>query len=210
MTAFSYSTGTPTNIAGANTATMADIKNSFADIATYVNGGNLDATYMSATVFPYRTIETANVNVIAQSGGDLDSSSSSTWFLGAGGFFVPTGFLGTWAPAGIYFDPDDHALTGKTLRLRLVVGTAFCGVVPTSVTFGLYPVTLSGTGGSFNITMGTASGTVTRSPAANNNYVDSVTFAAPVAGSYCFGALAVTQGAGELFTVSYRLEAYWT
>ncbi len=210
MTAFAYSTGDPTKIAGAQTAAMTDIKNSFTDIATYVNGGNLDATYMSAAVFPPRTIECRSVNVIS---GDLRASDASLYFVGGGTYFFPaaTGTVGSFAPIGIQFDPADHAITGKTLGLRLIISTAFCDTFPASVTFGLYPASIGATSsGLFRITMGTATASLTKVPTADTISVDTVSFSAPVAGSYCFGAAAVNPYVGSPFSVTYRLEARYS
>ncbi len=211
MTAFAYSTGDPTKIVGAQTAAMTDIKNSFTDIATYVNGGNLDATYMSAAVFaPPRTIECRSVNVI---NGDLRASDASLYFVGGGTYFYPaaTGTTGSFAPIGIQFDPADHAITGKTLGLRLVISTAFCDTFPASLTFGLYPVSIGATtSGLFRMTMGTATASLTKVPTADTISVDSVTFSAPVAGSYCFGAVAVNPYVDTPFAVTYRLETRYT
>jgi hypothetical protein len=189
---------------------MADIKNSFTDIATYVNAANLDATYMSAAVFaPPRTIECRSVNVIS---GDLASASGSKHYVGGGTYFLPSGPQNNFAPIGIQFDPADHAITGKTLGLRLVISTAFCDNVPAgNLIFGLYPASIASTNsGLFAITMGTATASVTKTPTADTISVDSVTFSAPVAGTYCFGAASVTPYVGYPFAVTYRLEARYT
>ncbi len=208
---FSYSTGNPSNITGAHAAAMTDIKNSFADIKTYLNGGNLNAASMSPTIFaPYRVLAVETAQILP---GDM--SSGYTTFLGDY-FSRADGAFTSQSPVGINFNPADYALTGKTLKLRLTVSTLFTGgAAGAALVFGLYPVSsIASSTGLYAVTLGSvvSGSTVTRASTSvpDSNYVDSGSdFSAPVAGKYCFGAAPVSLSGTTYCFPTIRLEARW-
>ncbi len=98
-------------------------------------------------------------------------------------------------PAIFYLNPTDFAITGKTTKMRLRIGTLVNDTAPANtMTWGLYPVgNQTGGSGILNPTLGTvvSGSTVAQTtPAANAKItpVSSSDFTMPSAGFYMIGA----------------------
>lgn len=195
MTTFSYTSGDPTHIVGGATINLADISGSFADVATFLNGGNIDATNLATSADPatlmgaYRTVSeatcgsnatlTSGVYVLCGSGAELNKSPASVTAAD---------------PLLFYLDGADYAVSGLTAKVR-VRGTVFTnGTAPAiTFTFGLYPVTMSNTPG-VTVTTGTVTTGSTAavvSPGANAaTSAVSTDISIPTAGAYTLGVAA--------------------
>lgn len=153
MTSFVYTTGTPSNVHGPTTASMADIKNSFADIKAFINGGLTttqfgtltDSRLVDSGLGAWRTLlrmesvvqasVTAAAPVITNQNSQQFSSLPSTNNSAVN--------PGLWTPPTL----TDLNKTGKTVTVRTKVFAAPNSTSSGSTfTFGLYPVTVT-TGG---------------------------------------------------------------
>lgn len=227
MTTFNYTTGSTANLVASGTASMTDINGPFADIKTFLNGTNIDAT---------------NITSVADS--NLESPQNGSWMpllhapfgggvTGLPHFSTTVSFIGgglsgqQWspvpagsdetAPVGMWAPPStagDLTVTGKTATVRLRLTWASNNTaLGTNITFGLYPITATAGGaGLISMTAGAAllSTTIT-SPAANSSGVaTSGTLAvSSVTGGIVYRVGAVTSGApagASTFTAACTLE----
>lgn len=208
--AFSFTTGNPANITGPSTASMNDIKNSFADIKTHLNGRNITAaSFDSDLLTPYVTVAKLSSHVIPQS----DFYTSGPTFVGHQNFLVRFNVAEQNMAQIIAFDPASYALTGKTLRLRLLVSAVITGAWGPTATFGLYPISsITSFPGAVSVNPGTvvSGSTVAIAGAAGTASYSSGDFAAPSAGAYVFGNAAVSGTANNVVAgLTFTLQARW-
>lgn len=148
MTAFSFSTGNPSNLTGGATASMTDISGSLTDLKTFLNGGSItdtniqaagltDTSLASPTNAVWRTVFSINAVVSAL-------TTTACYFQTTGGSVATGGFgapVGLWVP----ITAGDVAVAGKTTRLRSRVSWATnAGAAGITLTWGLYLVNVLG------------------------------------------------------------------
>lgn len=117
-------------------------------------------------------------------------------------------------PTSIYIDPDDHALSGSTTKLRLVAACAINDTAPAvTLTLGLYPFgTPSGAATIMNPNYGarvTGTDIAFASPAANSKSAQTYTseINLPSEGWYGIGLLASgAMAAASVAVITWRLE----
>jgi hypothetical protein len=215
MGTFSYTTGQPLDLAAGKAIDFADLRNSFADVKTFLTGANLDATNIAASVFaPYQVVK-SETGVMA----DNLTTTSGTYYLTIGtsnGHLISGTTTSTASPGIVPLTANDFAITGLSPRLRLTVATATNATAPASnFTYGLYSITsTANSGGNFVTTVGSAvtGSTVTRSaPAASSLFRDSSgDFAFPTTGPYLFGvALSAGIATNSIVNITYSLQVHW-
>lgn len=164
MTTFSFSTGNPTNLTGGATASMTDLSGSFADLKTFLNGGSITDTNVSAAgltdtslASPTNAVWRTVLQVSAKTSGSPVITTTPCSF-GANGDSVASGASGG-APQGLWIPPAsaDVAVANKTTRLRLRTMYTINGTAPgITITWGLYPVTaIGGAANLLTLTLGT-------------------------------------------------------
>lgn len=203
---FTLTAGQPENVNQLNS--------NLAAVATVLNG-SVDATNLATSAKPvtirgpYQTISEATFGVLTSA-----LVSTATIYLPTMAATAKSGdSLTTTSPYVLLpFDPAAYAVSGLTLRLRVVASLATNATAPAmNFTYGLYPVTVAGGASAVVVTAGTVTSgsTVTRTtPSASTGYTDaSSDFAAPSAGVYALGFAASAQMAGNSGAVaSIRLE----
>lgn len=103
-----------------------------------------------------------------------------------------------YLPPIFYFDDADYTVAGKTQKLRIRALVTANATQPTiTFTFGLYPITVTGTADNLTFTLGTVvtgSTVVAASPLAStpNPYVNT-DFTVPADGAYTFGVVTSAQ-----------------
>lgn len=213
MTAFSFTTGNPSNLVANQNASMADIQGPLTDIRTKFNDGTLDETNvpnLSAAFTTYKTVWTG--------GFSIGTAGAATYIFGgypggtARGIQV-VGAIGTGEFA-LYFDPSDWAANSRTTKLRLRVFWVTNAVAPaTTFTFGLYPVATFGGASAAVPTIATLGTVITGSTVAvatpalsSSGAVTSSDFNAPAAGPYVPGVVigATAGNSSEVFTVQLQ------
>jgi hypothetical protein len=177
--------------------------------AANMKANSLTGAEMTATGFPFplRTVIERNGFLAA----------------GNGTYLMPDGGAAIGTPAGVrlamfYFDPAQWAVSGRTLRLRVLGMTVGNAVLPGGgVTFGLYTgtITAGGSGSASTVVpnaLVTGSGTATVGPAAVAAVASGVSadFAAPVAGAYALGISTTgALAAGNVLDAWAVLQAHW-
>lgn len=203
--AFNFSTGNPNNITGATTASMNDIKNSFTDLATYLNG-SIAGDSISSAAFPYRTVVLQRANI--QSG---DSPGAGVMIMQ--NYIIRSDPAVTnIIPSALFrFDPAHYAMTGKTFQVRLQVGCAFNGDgAGNSLPLGMMNVTQNNAGGtSFYSTINSTTLTTTVTGIANGTSIANTSpISAPSAGFYGFGFTS-TPTITSPCSVTFVLQGRW-
>lgn len=160
----------------------------------------------SDTLAAYRTLQTTNII-----GTGLGSITTTVRLMRADGVIhvSNTGFA--WQ--GLYIDPADYAVTGKSTKLRVRAQIVTNGTDPNiDVTVGLYPVTAWG--GSANLlaySVGTVLGSVTFTNATlgvNNCYSSAGSdFDIPSAGNFALGVVgSSSQAANSALGIMAQLQ----
>ncbi len=217
MSQFTYTTGSPLDLAAGKAIEFADLSNSFADVKTFLTGANLDATNLAASVFsPYQTVQTQSAR-IAHS----ETGSAGTYFVDndSSGTQVRLTLSGTATnstPVLVPLLAPSFAITGLTTRLRLGVSLGVNATAPAcNFTFGLYQILgTSSSGAAFVTTLGSVvpGSTITRNtPSASTVYRDvGSDFAFPSGGAYVFGAeLSAGTAANSFCSVTFTLQVHW-
>lgn len=211
MTTFSYSTGDPTALTGGATASMADISGPFADLKTFVNGANLDATNLATSAKPVTLL--GQYRTIAEALFQFDDADTSGSYYSTTASAVKSGTsIVTTSPMFIALTPADYAVTGLTTQFRVKGALGTNATAPAiNFTGALNPVTFSGAADTIALTLGAAASgsTFTRStPAASSAFVDaSSDFSLSTAGVYTLAVgLSGTLAANSFVTINLRLE----
>lgn len=216
MTQFNYSGGDPGDLVPGGAIDFTDLRESFADFKTYINGANLDGQNLASSFFsPYWTIQSES-----QVFYDNNVTGAGTYYAceatSAGSFMILSGGTSTRVPVLVPINTNDYTITGRSPRLRLSVITATDTTAPgINFVYGLHPI--SSTGGpsiNFTTTVGTAvtGSTITRNaPAANSLFRDtSGDFALPSSGVYLFGCVVSgTIAANALVGAMFNLQVHW-
>lgn len=174
-------------------------------------------TYINNSLAVYRPI--------SQGGANIQSGQTAGIYLVSGQFnaSLPKSLsLSSLAPSIINIKSADYpSVNGLTPKLR-IRATLFCnGIAPTgNFTFGLYPISYSGTGSqggngviySAGTVVSTSTGATINTPAASsiNNLVSS-DFALPADGLYSIGCLTTsTIATGSMAHIVTHLQMHYT
>lgn len=201
MTTFTYTGGDPTNLVGGKVASMTDIKGSFTDIPTFING-NIDTTNLATSAKPstllgvWRTITQQTIVLIGNTFG-----SATTLIMGTNA----TATSGNTSIGFSIFPINIPTVTGLTTQLRLN-GTLTNNAtsIGTGISVGLHQVTAcSGGAVQLGLTLAAAvsgSSVSIGTPTANTIYqITSSNFSAPTAGAYVLAVTTTSAGATDSY-----------